>query len=718
MSRHQRARDGIARPRRELAALALSIVVCLTAIFMVRLHVALGPPTQRIYVRWAEGVSNAQRERLEDELGLDAAEWREQRTWSYLLANRSRAKIAVLLAHPSVEDTQHLDRANLRVQLDRPGMPAWLRRVAETDLLPYVSVVLGVGGLLGTWRFRHVVRAPARASLDVVLMRMIGPMVQMVEAVTARRYGWLALLVAMPTSVVLVLTAGSQIFDSNHYALTEATALQAGDHPYRDFFEVGIPLAAYMAAGTQLLSGYRLIGEFARQWAFIVAGVVIAFDLGLRLSRSRAATLAVLPLTLLILAGTPTYHYSKLFFVPLIVWAGWRYIDAPSARRSALLGLVTAIAFLFRHDYGVYLGFASVVAFGLACVTVPSPGRRRTMMNDGLAFATTIAVIIAPWAVVVQMNEGLLEYARVRAALYQGSEPVYASLLGLSSLRELKPTTPPEWSRLSGLAWTMSSRQTAVLWLQLMAVLSPLLLLVSVGSTLWRRGRHAMASDAWATMFAALFLVALDNALIRQPSYVVTVAPLTAALSARLVAQTSRLGRVCAALVVTSTTIAAVAWVRDTSVFDPIAAVRSGPAVLGRLMASPPEYDSRLSYIRDCTVPGDRVLVTGSSPLHVSYYTQRPIAGGHINWRHSWRADPGHEAQSLALLQEQSVPFAIATNDPVMVDFRPYPRIHEYLTRYYAELEGTGGLLLIDTRRAVMSRYGPQGLPCFRPVGS
>ena len=44
----------------------------------------------------------------------------------------------------------------------------------------------------------------------------------------------------------------------------------------------------------QLLVGYRLIGEFAMQWLFIVAGVVIAFHLGLGLSRSIPASLAML----------------------------------------------------------------------------------------------------------------------------------------------------------------------------------------------------------------------------------------------------------------------------------------------------------------------------------------------------------------------------------------------------------------------------------------
>ena len=176
---------------------------------------------------------------------------------------------------------------------------------------------------------------------------------------------------------MLVLTANSQIFDSNHYALTEATSLLAGDHPYRDFFEVGIPFAAYMAAGTQLLSGHRLLGEFLRQWVFIVAGLVIAFHLGLRLSRSRGATLAVLPLTLLVLADTPTYHYSKLFFFPLIVWAGWRYIEhqAPADPRSSAWS--PRSPFCSGTTTVCISGLHRLSAFGLARAAVPTSRRRR-----------------------------------------------------------------------------------------------------------------------------------------------------------------------------------------------------------------------------------------------------------------------------------------------------------------------------------------------------
>ena len=129
--------------------------------------------------------------------------------------------------------------------------------------------------------------------------------------------------------------------------------------------------------------GHRLIGEFVRQWLFILGGFGVAAHLGLRLSRSTVATSTMMAIALLVLAVTPIYHHDKLFFFPLIVWVCWRYIDHPTAGHAALCGCVTAIAFLFRHDYGVYLGAASIGAFLLARIPVHESRGVSAAVRDG-----------------------------------------------------------------------------------------------------------------------------------------------------------------------------------------------------------------------------------------------------------------------------------------------------------------------------------------------
>ena len=81
------------------------------------------------------------------------------------------------------------------------------------------------------------------------------------------------ILVAALSLLVLLATGSAQIADTNFYTLWEATNLLAGDHPYRELYEWGVPLQAYVSALGQLVFGNRLLSEFVVHWAFIVAGV-------------------------------------------------------------------------------------------------------------------------------------------------------------------------------------------------------------------------------------------------------------------------------------------------------------------------------------------------------------------------------------------------------------------------------------------------------------
>jgi hypothetical protein len=202
---------------------------------------------------------------------------------------------------------------------------------------------------------------------------------------------------------------------------------------------------------------------------------------------------------------------------------------------------------------------------------------------------------------------------------------------------------------------------------------------------------------------------------------VVVTAPLTAAVSARFLAVHRPLRRTVTLALVLLTGVAAVVWTQDSPIYQPSEYRRSLSRAFERLLASPPVPAGSdgvvyplLQYLRDCSRPGDRLIVTGSTPFHVSYYARRGPAGGHIFWRQGWRRDPVREQQSLQMLQRQSVPFAYSTNDPVLEDFKTYPRIREYLLEHYVELAGTGGNVLVDRRRQPTGTFEPGGFPCFR----
>jgi hypothetical protein len=273
--------------------------------------------------------------------------------------------------------------------------------------------------------------------------------------------------------------------------------------------------------------------------------------------------------------------------------------------------------------------------------------------------------------------------------------------------------------------------------------------MVSVAIDLFRSWyrKDPLHPNTWQTLLAAALLLLVDDQVLRQPSYFGAVAPLTAAVGAQLLVwDTSKVAVVWkgirAALgvgIVLLTIVMSVAFTRIGR--DVVELIRNVRPTLVALLTSPPiegllpaevvprltrdawqKWDRHnndkqsvmLRYLHDCTASGDRVLVTGSTPSQVNYLAERPFAGGHILWHHGWRSDPAHELQSLRQLQRQSVPFAFSTTDPVLDDFKNYPRIREYLVQHYVELEGSDGMLLIDRRRTPTGAFAPLGFPCFQ----
>ena len=598
------------------------------------------------------------------------------------------------------------------------------------------------------------------------------------------------LAVGVATAIVLVVNARGQLYDSNLYLLSEGMALLAGDHPYRDFFEWGTPAGAYLSMAAQWLAGYRLIGEFLVHWIFITGGVVLSCQLGLRLSRSMAASFATLAVALLLLSTTPTYHYTKLIVFPVALWCAWRYADRPGAWRAAALGCAGAAGFLFRHDYGLYVAELAIAAGLLVCTAVPPRAWAGIALRHTSAAVLAAAVVLAPWAVAVGTTEGLAPYTEARLQMYEAPPGfVYRALLNINPWRDLR-TQPPaaqpgvvafiwnpgrvdaamqrqleakyalrqlpdrdeqgrlqyeiqdmfdirlfeldpyindgrgfEWDRLEEIRLGLPAPDSALRWLTQVMLALPLLFIGAGGLTLWRARTAAGADDAAdaarsdgrGLLLAGVLLVAIDLSLFRQPSYLVVVAPLTLAVGGRFLARGVVALRLAALVVLLLTGYAAVVWTREAPMYEPARLAERTAEAFTRLMASPPAAaNPSFRYLYECTAPGDRLLVTGSTPFDVNYYTERPFAGGHVLWHFGWRSDPAREAESLALLARQRVPFAFSTSDPLLADFKRYPRIYQYLVENFRAVDGYDGKLFVNTTLEPVRRFGPDGLECFR----
>ncbi len=547
-------------------------------------------------------------------------------------------------------------------------------------------------------------------------------------------------LVGALSAAVLIVTVKFQIYDTNFYSLWEATALLAGDHPYRDFFEWGIPLQAVLSAAVQRVFGYRMLGEFVTQWVFVVAGAMLAFALGVRLSRSVTASMTTALIAVLLLTDTSIYHYPKLFFYPLGVLLAWRYVETPTAARAAGLGLVTALAFLFRHDHGVHVGLAAAMAFGLAGAARPW----RTIARDAAVFAVAAAVLLLPWLVYLHRSEGVIEYVRMRYQFYSGDVTV-------NPFRWLRTVRPIQLVR-SALDPGPSAQDHAREWLAQVSLVVPVALLFSAGIGLARHRRRRVPPplELRGAVLAAAFLIVVDYRMFREPGYAQVVAPLTAALAATWLrwgpalptnlpatavqSAVSRTRWLVAVAVMALTTAAAVLVIRSMALVNVAETLEDVPRTFAKLRASPPieafmpatqvkglrraRADTLplmvlARYVYDCTRDGDRVLISGSTPFDIGYLVERPIAGGHLFWHRGWRADARHEEESLAMLRRQSVPFAIATTDPVLKDLEQYPRIYQFVRSRYREVEGSGGALLVDRTRRATGEW-ELGLPCFK----
>lgn len=553
-----------------------------------------------------------------------------------------------------------------------------------------------------------------------------------------RAHWMLYAVVGVLTLAVLMYAVVEQLFDTNFYFVWQATALLAGDHPYRDFYEMGSPLTTLLSAAMQWTVGYRLIGEFLIHWTFIVAGVVISFHLARRLSHSVWAPLTTTVIAIAIIAATPTYHFPKLFFYPVAVWVLWWYVEGPSVRRAAAVGLVTAAAFLFRHDHGIYIGISAVLAFGLARVINPAARSWQSSAREIVAFTAAAVVPLLPWAILVQRNEGLIEYVRARAAWGRTQEP------GGFAYLVLRDFNPASVIAVGGLP----SRDAAQHWLLQLTLLLPLIVLVRAATTFiaGRRNAQPISLDTGRAIIAAAMVAIVAIRLSREDSYFVVVLTLSTILGARLLAaparSATRVWRIVQPMLAVSTlvvTCAAVAgYVAAWDLLKPSEARELVPT-FRQLLTTPPidalqpadkarsvqpaewlasDADARLTlalrYMHDCTRDGDHIFVTGSTPYQVGYYTERPIAGGHLEWHQGWLSDPPHERHSLMLLRTQSVPFAFSTHDPVLDDLRAYPDIRRYVQENYVPLDGSRGLLLVDRHRHPSAHFGAIGFPCFR----
>ena len=216
----------------------------------------------------------------------------------------------------------------------------------------------------------------------------------------------IALALVALTMAYRVLAMGGSLggFENDQFVtLSQAQQMAMGDWPVRDFVSLGKPLTILLSALAQLTLGPTLFSEALLTTAIIGACTAIMFVLAWRASGSIVIALAV---ALVQVAMAPRfYNFSKLLAYAVAIPAFWAYIDKPDHRRLFLMAGAGVIAFLLRHDHGVYVGAIAMLTVAL----VWHADVRRIGREVALLGVMALA-LVAPFLLYVQAHYGLVWY--------------------------------------------------------------------------------------------------------------------------------------------------------------------------------------------------------------------------------------------------------------------------------------------------------------------
>lgn len=511
-------------------------------------------------------------------------------------------------------------------------------------------------------------------------------------------------------------------FSNDHYVVSaRAFQMLLGEWPIRDFADPGMPLMYAVHAAAWAAFGTALGVELAVVTAGFAIGAACTVIAAARLSGSISVALLV---TALEIGLDPrSYSYPKILLYAVAALVMMRAARDLAVGWLVALAGITVIAFLFRHDHGLFIGIGAVT------VIVASSARERRSPRSSLAvFAGSFAAFLAPWALFVQFYQGVGQY------FWSGIEFSRGEAVG-NSLRALPLLSWSEGDTVrNGMAWLF--------------YLFHLLPIACMGVLVGRRFHdRAWPGEAAAVAALAMTAVPVNVTFLRGslegriPDAAVTAALLGAWMLG--IAFSGRHDLRWLRTVFAAAMIAITVWAtfRAGDVPEQFRRTRipRGPEVLrlrtadlwDRLRRQMPEGDhvpSRyarallpfIEYARRCTAPDDRLLVTALFP-EVNVMAERGFAGGHPSYQTGLYTSERDQARTIERLQKQSVPFVIIVTK-WFPELRPQmARVFDYIDGRYRLLahipvpETEGVELLVERARPYQQIDSVTGWPCFEP---
>jgi hypothetical protein len=467
----------------------------------------------------------------------------------------------------------------------------------------------------------------------------------------------------------------------------------------------------YVASLTaQLVFGQTLYAEGVLvSLAFALAAVLTA-EAVRALTGSR--WLALLAAVLEVAIVTRTYGYPKVLVYAAAFLLLQRYVTRPTTARLWALAASIAVAFLFRHDHGIYLGIGGVLAAWLT----PDPERGIDRTRRAATLAGMVALLTAPYLVYVQFVDGLWSYLQT----------------GLEFRAGELARQPHVWLSVFG----DQPHHAALLYEYWAIPLASALVLVAT--------RHRDDAKTMLARVAPLVVVALlvNWTFLRDPLITrlhdaivpaVTLGPwlVASAWRARQPWIWRPLSGLLVALVTTSV-MQVGATIEQLDRASLLAPWRRLPEYIGEVSADlrashaerqlPSQTAHVLlpfyAYVERCTTPQHRLLVGGFAP-EVSVLMRRPYAGGQVAFVEGYYGDERYQRLVLQRLSRQVVPFVVLPGEAAINQFQTgFSIVANYVRIRYTPLVTLGPdaassvQILFDSALPIASRDPETGWPC------
>ena len=417
----------------------------------------------------------------------------------------------------------------------------------------------------------------------------------------------------------------------NDHFVTFARAIQVlyRDWPVRDFEDPGFPLSYLLSTAVAALFGPSLLVNVLLCILLLAVTSALTYLLVFRATESQTAAIVAGAFTVIV---SPRLYNATKVIVPVVaIWVAWRYADNARHRRLVVLAIWTAVAFLLRHDYLIYVALGNIVLLIACHGHAPREAARRLAAYAGLSL-----VFIVPWLLYVQVFEGLHEY--------------FASAVRFTAVEGRRTTTG------------------SLPWLFFAFVAIP----VAGFIVSFRRGIHLKRGQlaSAAVMLLSLDLVFLRDALAaRIPDVVAPTAVVAAATAAHVVSTRVVIrGAMIAAILIVVLQITT----RTSASPERADAFQRLSDITKRLRRVPPEIMPNPSlaplvgYLAHCTGPDDRILVAGFGP-EIPVLAHRPFAARLPAWIAGYYQDSADVNRALRQLGRERLGAAVFLDGSMVV---------------------------------------------------